>query len=143
MPGVNIVIKGTDVGTVTDADGRYSISVPIGSVLVFSFIGMQTREILVTETSLQGVSGKTPVRIRSQKGNWNPSILADTIKTDTEGVTTLRHNTPSYGCGRNVSIPATSFQSAVRCGRDFREIQKHMSWKPTAIVICRQRLAFN
>ena len=96
LPGVNIVIKGTSTGVVTDAEGRYSISAPIGSVLVFSFVGMQTREVLVTETGLQAVSGKTSVRFKSPKGNWNPSILTDSVLRDRDGITTLQHNTPSY-----------------------------------------------
>src|SRR5687768_12232094 len=55
LPGINITIKGTNTGTSTDADGYYSINVPIGSILIFSFIGMQAREVLVTEDNLQPV----------------------------------------------------------------------------------------
>lgn len=46
LPGVNVVLKGTTVGTVTDINGAYSISVPSsGGTLVFSFIGLETQEI--------------------------------------------------------------------------------------------------
>ena len=46
--GVNILIKGTTSGTVSDIDGTYSISVPDAeSVLVFSYTGYQTQEIPV------------------------------------------------------------------------------------------------
>lgn len=95
LPGVNITIKGTTRGTVTDADGRYSISVPIGSVLVFSFIGMQTREVLVTENNLQPVRGNLPIQIKTPRNSWTPSILSDTTR-DRDGVTTLSQWTPSY-----------------------------------------------
>ena len=47
MPGVNVVQKGTTIGTTTDVDGKYSISVPKGSILVFSYIGCLTQEITV------------------------------------------------------------------------------------------------
>src|SRR5690606_29114279 len=48
LPGVNVVVKGTTVGTSTDAEGRYSIAVPDeNAVLVFSFIGFQSQEITV------------------------------------------------------------------------------------------------
>ena len=48
LPGVNIIVKGTTVGTTTDADGSYSISVPSAeSVLVFTFIGYKTQEVAV------------------------------------------------------------------------------------------------
>lgn len=49
LPGVNIVIKGTNTGTVTDIDGYYSIAVPVGSVLQFNFIGYLAEELVVTE----------------------------------------------------------------------------------------------
>ncbi|HZY78469.1 MAG TPA: SusC/RagA family TonB-linked outer membrane protein [Cyclobacteriaceae bacterium] len=46
LPGVNILIKGTSTGTITDTDGRYSINVPDNqSVLVFSFIGYAEQEV--------------------------------------------------------------------------------------------------
>lgn len=46
MPGVNVAIKGTTMGTVTDADGAYSLNVPsLEDTLIFSFIGYQTKEI--------------------------------------------------------------------------------------------------
>ena len=48
MPGVSIVIKGTTTGTTSRADGTFSISVPgKESVLTFSFIGYQTKEVPV------------------------------------------------------------------------------------------------
>ena len=45
--GVSVVVKGTTQGVVTDLDGKFSLEVPRGSVLVFSYIGMQTVEINV------------------------------------------------------------------------------------------------
>jgi TonB-dependent starch-binding outer membrane protein SusC len=45
LPGVSVVEKGTSNGTVTDAEGNYSISVQPNAVLVFSFIGMKPLEI--------------------------------------------------------------------------------------------------
>ena len=45
LPGVNVVIKGTATGTVTDINGQYTLGVPSsGGVLVFSFIGFVTQE---------------------------------------------------------------------------------------------------
>ncbi|MCU0450811.1 MAG: SusC/RagA family TonB-linked outer membrane protein [Bernardetiaceae bacterium] len=46
LPGVNVVVKGTASGTVTDADGKYKLAVPAnGKTLVFSFIGYKTTEV--------------------------------------------------------------------------------------------------
>ena len=48
IPGVNVVVEGTAIGTITDVDGKYAISAPgEESVLVFSYIGMATEERLV------------------------------------------------------------------------------------------------
>eukprot|EP01029_Cantina_marsupialis_P025443 TRINITY_DN673_c0_g2_i1.p1 TRINITY_DN673_c0_g2~~TRINITY_DN673_c0_g2_i1.p1 ORF type:complete len:1220 (+),score=191.72 TRINITY_DN673_c0_g2_i1:3859-7518(+) len=55
LPGVSVVIKGTSIGTSTNIDGKYEISVPNepGQVLVFSFIGLEAQEIEITnQTSL-------------------------------------------------------------------------------------------
>jgi TonB-dependent starch-binding outer membrane protein SusC len=57
MPGVNILIKGTTKGTTTNAEGLYTIEVPDGNaVLVFSFIGFQTEEVVVGTQSSINVS---------------------------------------------------------------------------------------
>ena len=45
VPGVNVLIKGTSTGTTTDFDGKYSINVNTGDILVFSYIGFTTQEI--------------------------------------------------------------------------------------------------
>ena len=45
LPGVNVLIKGTSRGTTTDAEGKYSIGVTQGDVLVFSFIGYVQQEV--------------------------------------------------------------------------------------------------
>lgn len=46
LPGVNVIVKGTTNGTVTDFDGNYSINVSdANATLVFSYIGFTTQEI--------------------------------------------------------------------------------------------------
>ncbi|MFB1021915.1 MAG: SusC/RagA family TonB-linked outer membrane protein [Vicingaceae bacterium] len=48
LPGASVLIKGTLNGVATDIDGKYSITVPGDStVLIFNFIGMQVKEVLV------------------------------------------------------------------------------------------------
>jgi TonB-dependent starch-binding outer membrane protein SusC len=51
LPGVSVLIKGTTIGTVTDANGTYTISASPESVLTFSFIGYKAQEILVAQQS--------------------------------------------------------------------------------------------
>jgi TonB-dependent starch-binding outer membrane protein SusC len=47
LPGVSVLLKGTTIGTVTDANGNYTISVSPEVVLTFSFIGYKSQDILV------------------------------------------------------------------------------------------------
>lgn len=47
IPGVNVVIKGTQKGTISDINGAFSLTVPQGSTLVFSFVGYENVEIAV------------------------------------------------------------------------------------------------
>ncbi|CAL67804.1 SusC/RagA family TonB-linked outer membrane protein [Christiangramia forsetii] len=47
LPGVNVLIKGTNTGTQTDFDGNYSIGAEQGDILSFSFVGLQTSEVTV------------------------------------------------------------------------------------------------
>lgn len=52
VPGTTVVVKGTTQGTVTNSDGNYSIgNVSTDAILVFSFLGMKTQEIIVGDQS--------------------------------------------------------------------------------------------
>lgn len=48
--GATVILKGTTVGTITDADGKFTINASLGSVLKVSFIGFKTVEIQATES---------------------------------------------------------------------------------------------
>ena len=67
IPGINVVIKGTSNGTVTDANGKYSIKVStMRSTLVFSSIGYATKEVKVTD----------------EKSVWNVKLESDNASLD-------------------------------------------------------------
>lgn len=51
LAGVSVTVKGTNVGTSTDAKGIYSIDVPASGTLVFSYVGFATKEMLVNKRS--------------------------------------------------------------------------------------------
>ncbi len=48
LPGVTIYIKDTTLGTVSDVNGNFALNASTGQTLVFSFIGMETREVVLT-----------------------------------------------------------------------------------------------
>lgn len=52
LPGVNVVVQGTPIGTTTGADGTYSVEAPnTDATLIFSFVGYETREIPIEARS--------------------------------------------------------------------------------------------
>lgn len=74
LPGVTVVLKGLTLGTSTDADGKFSLQVPEASIsgqLVFSFIGMKSKEITL-------VKGKTDYKIILEEETQQ---LADVVVT--------------------------------------------------------------
>lgn len=48
LPGATVAVKGTQIGTTTDAEGKFSLNVPTGAnTLVVSFVGMETQEVVI------------------------------------------------------------------------------------------------
>lgn len=66
IPGVNILEKGTANGTVTDADGNFSISVGDNATLVFSFVGYVSQEVAVGSQSSINVTMQSDVTSLSE-----------------------------------------------------------------------------
>lgn len=60
LPGVSVVVKGSTIGTITDAEGQYSLpNVPENATLQFSFVGMKAQEVVV--------GGKTTVNVKMEE----------------------------------------------------------------------------
>ena len=87
LPGVSVLVKGTQNGTQTDFDGKYSIKATPSQVLVFSFIGMKTQEAKAgsakinvklesTAVELEGVVVTTAFGIKR-----NPKKLGYSVST--------------------------------------------------------------
>ena len=56
LPGVNVLVKGSSLGTQTDFDGKYTIKTAKGTVLVFSYVGLIKQSITVGNASVINVS---------------------------------------------------------------------------------------
>lgn len=61
--GVNVSVKGTTIGIITDIDGNYSLEVPTNATLVFSYIGYRTQEL--------SVGNQTTINITMQEDTQN------------------------------------------------------------------------
>jgi iron complex outermembrane recepter protein len=69
LVGVNIIIKGTTKGTLTDVDGNFKLTAEKGDILVVSFVGFKTQEIKVTDDM-------TNIKIKMEDGE---SLSAVTV----------------------------------------------------------------
>lgn len=56
LPGANVVIKGTSKGQMSDFDGKYQIGATAGDVLVFSYVGYISQEIIVGSNNIINVA---------------------------------------------------------------------------------------
>ncbi|MGV3685736.1 MAG: SusC/RagA family TonB-linked outer membrane protein [Daejeonella sp.] len=56
LPGVSVKVKGTEIGASSDADGRFSLSVPENATLVFTYIGYNTKEVAVNNQEMINVT---------------------------------------------------------------------------------------
>jgi len=61
LPGVNVVVKGTTIGTITDFDGRFALSTPPKSILSITYIGFKPLEVVA--------DGSKPMNIVLQEDN--------------------------------------------------------------------------
>ncbi len=118
LPGVYVLIKGTDEGTVTDMDGNYKLSIPSSGdqTLVFSYIGYVNKEIIVgtqTEINVQleedlvqlGEVIVTAMNIKQNKRNLN--YAAQAIKSE-EIVETQQQNIVNSLQGKIAGVQITS-----------------------------------
>jgi iron complex outermembrane receptor protein len=86
MPGVSILVRGTNNGTVTDADGNYNLTVAAGSYeMVFSFIGYTTQTIKVS------VDGQKEVNVTLSE---SASALDEVVVTGSRGGGRVRTESP-------------------------------------------------
>lgn len=73
LPGVNVLVKGTAIGTNTDVNGKYEINVPAAeSVLIFSSIGFQKQEIIVGQRNIVDVKLATETANPGRGGRDGP-----------------------------------------------------------------------
>lgn len=133
LPGTTVVVKGTTLGTVTDIDGNYSLTLPNGaSHIKISFIGYITEELPITSSHLNarldpdmqqlqevvvvgyGASGRLKGRAAGVQDDYEPK-KAETIRTTTiENQTTVEFEVDEpYSVnsnGEKLSVDLNSFE---------------------------------
>jgi TonB-linked SusC/RagA family outer membrane protein len=119
LPGVNLLVKGTTRGTVTDNEGRYTITVEGEDVLIFSFIGFVTTEIPVNNQTIIDVVMKEDI------GTLKEVVITGYQEIEKESFT-----------GRSVTVsgedlkrtnPVNVFQSIQSFDPSFRIIENNLA----------------
>jgi TonB-linked SusC/RagA family outer membrane protein len=104
LPGVNVVLDGTTVGVVTNADGNYTLEVPENGVVTFSYVGYTTEKVQLM--------GQTKIDIK---------LMADVKKLDevvvvgygTQRKSDITGSVTSVAKSRLTELPVTNFAQAI------------------------------
>ncbi len=114
LPGVSVVKKGTTIGVVTDFDGNYSIEASNGDTLVYSYVGFDTKEIVVSSSTINvvmtsGVSLDEVVLV----GTRNPSRTAvnSAVPVDVLNLADIAKDSPQITVTEILNYAAPSFTS--------------------------------
>ena len=95
LPGVNVLVKGTSTGTVTDFDGNFQINANNGDTLVFSYVGYLTQEVVVSGTTV------------------NVTLAEDTAQLDEVVVIGYGQTTVKDATGSIASVKSDDFNKGV------------------------------
>lgn len=112
--GVSIAVKGTTQGTTTDFDGNYAIDASVGDVLIFSYIGFDSKQVTVSSADLDvqlesGVALENVVVV----GSRNPARTATetAVPVDVIDVKELMSQGPQVNLNQILNYVAPSFSS--------------------------------
>lgn len=116
LPGVNIVVKGTTDGTVTDVEGKYLLKVNDYDILIFSYIGYVTEEVNTGKKTEINVTLSAEVKALEEivVTGYAPQKKRDV----TGSITTISGNRKSYSKAEINSVPGVSINGSGTPGYD-------------------------
>lgn len=105
LPGVSVVVKGTNLGTTTDINGKYQLSVPANAkAIVFSFVGMKTQTLAFSGQAIINV------RLTSSVVSLGQIVV---VGYGTQSKRRVTSAISSINAAKINNIPTPSLQSAV------------------------------
>ena len=112
--GVSVIVKGTQVGAISDFDGNYSIEASNGDTLVFSYIGFDTQEVLISGSThnvimASGVSLGEVILVGSR--NPNRTAVNTVVPVDVIDIKELALTGPQLSVTQILNYVAPSFTS--------------------------------
>ncbi|QFZ54264.1 TonB-dependent receptor [Oceanihabitans sp. IOP_32] len=114
VPGASVVLKGTTTGTTTDFDGNYTINANNGETLVFSYVGYETQEVIVSGSTLNVTlqSGVALDAVMLVGSRAKPRTILDSpVPIDNIGVSKLK-NTGQPTVDKMLTYKVPSFNSS-------------------------------
>jgi iron complex outermembrane receptor protein len=116
LAGVSVTVKGTTVGTSTNPDGYYSLRIPNGSILVFSFIGFESKETTIDDTPTVNISLSPNLRILGEvqvvgTRNANRTRLDSPVPVDVIDIKQLQETAPQVSVTQLLQYVSPSFHS--------------------------------
>jgi len=107
VPGANVILKGTTTGTTADIDGNYKLSVPSdGGILVFSFVGMEQKEVEIGSRSVIDL-------IMAPDAKQLSEVVVTALGTKQNAISTKYAN-QTVGSDELLSSPSKDALSALR-----------------------------
>lgn len=130
LAGVNVIVKGTTKGTVTDSEGKFSIDANQNDILAFSFIGYKTYEVQIAEHAIVNVAleedvaslqevvingGYYQVTKEKQTGNI-AKVTSDVIEKQpvSNPLAALQASVPGLEITQQNGVPGGSFNVRIR-----------------------------
>ena len=106
LPGVNVLVKGTNQGTITNFDGKFEIIVPSNkTVLIFSYVGFMTQEVIV------GNQITINVQLEPAMGELDEVVI---IGYGSQRKSDLTGSVSSISNEELLAVPVTSFEQALQ-----------------------------
>ncbi len=121
LPGASVIEKGTSNGTVADFNGNYKISVKKGSVLIFSFIGYSSLEIVANKTTINVKleSGEQLQEVQVVGSRSTKRTAVDTpVPVDVIDVSQLATKNGNADLTQILQYAAPSFNATKQSGSD-------------------------
>ncbi|MCF2489289.1 TonB-dependent receptor [Dyadobacter sp. CY347] len=116
LPGVNVSIKGTRQGTLTEADGKFTLNLVKGETLVFSFVGFAAQEVKITDGNNYNVALQASTHTLGEvqvvgSRNANRTKLDSPVPVDVIDLKPLLESAPQVSITQLLQYVSPSFHS--------------------------------
>ncbi len=128
LPGVNVIIAGTTTGVITDFNGNYAIEVKPGDKLLFSFIGFQSQEVIITDQKTLDIA------LVDEVSDLDEVVV---VGYGTQKKSDITGSVTSVSADRLENIPVTNVMQAVQgsvSGVNVTQVSSIPGEEPTVLV---------